>query len=84
MSEYDEKDVNPYELEEDENEKQIGVCKYCSEEVYWMKTRKGKSIPVDTDSVDLGYKGLFDKSLGHECHIVNCEYNNVGDDEVFM
>ena len=30
-------------------------CKSCDAEIYWVKTKKGKAMPVDMDSVDQYY-----------------------------
>lgn len=45
-------------------------CCDCGEPIVWLKTKLGKNIPVNPDSVDVGEK-LYDR-LRHETHFVTC------------
>ena len=38
----------------------------------WLKLANGKSHPVDANTVDEGYAGTFDPSLGHRSHFDTC------------
>lgn len=50
----------------------MAKCKYCGEEIIWMKTKNGKNIPVDPDSIqgDISVE-VYDKKL-MKCHFDSC------------
>jgi len=45
-------------------------CKGCGDEIVWLKTMKGKNIPVDADTVTDG-DAIFDRTV-HTCHFDTC------------
>lgn len=45
-------------------------CKGCGDEIVWLKTQKGKNIPVDADTVTSGDE-IFDRNV-HTCHFETC------------
>jgi len=46
-------------------------CKRCGASIYWVKTFKGKNMPVDASSYTHG-DGIFDKQKGHIPHFDTC------------
>lgn len=49
-------------------------CKSCGAEIYWIKTKAGKDMPVDADSVDPTTQGkptIFDPTV-MTSHFVTC------------
>ena len=57
----------------------LATCKYCQANAVWMKTRNGKMMLVDADSIEESTIELtlddsgneipkFDKALGHVPH----------------
>ncbi len=54
-------------------------CRSCGAYIVWLKTKAGKTMPVDADSVDdadapvgAGEKPLFDANAGHVSHFATC------------
>lgn len=55
-------------------------CTYCGEKIAWTKSRKGKNVPVDVESLseeDVEILGRKDEALGyrykgHVCHFETC------------
>ncbi len=55
-------------------EKKIAVCRKCGEHILWVKTRKGKNMPID-------YKPEFENDTEfkygrHICHFSTCPNAN--------
>ncbi len=46
------------------------ACKGCGDDIVWLKTMKGKNIPVDADTV-VSNEEIFDKDT-HTCHFETC------------
>ena len=46
-------------------------CKACHEPIVWLKTFKGKNIPVDDNSSVREGDETFDRSR-HSCHFDTC------------
>lgn len=46
-------------------------CQSCQAEIIFLKTGKGKSIPVDAESVTEGDE-LFEPRAGHVSHFATC------------
>jgi len=62
-------------------EVRIAKCRSCQANIVWMKTERGKNMPVDADSVDeaelephpqYGGSPQFDQELGHVSHFSTC------------
>jgi hypothetical protein len=54
-------------------------CRSCGAYIVWLKTKAGKNMPVDADSLDdvdleaeAGEMPLFDPSAGHISHFATC------------
>ncbi len=55
-------------------------CRSCGAEIVWMKTKSGKNIPVDAETVDLELNELpiFEPkrslpwTVGHRAHFASC------------
>ena len=45
-------------------------CKKCGAAIIWLKTFRGKNIPVEYDSVE-GLEPQYDRNK-HDCHFDNC------------
>lgn len=62
-------------------EVKIARCRSCNANIVWMKTHRGRNMPVDADSVDeddlepsladMAMPG-FDQQLGHISHFSTC------------
>lgn len=59
---------------------QVTRCRSCDAAVVWMKTNRGRNMPVDVDGIDeadLTYedgKPLFDPEAGHVSHFATCPH----------
>ena len=47
----------------------MALCKSCKEEIEWVRTRKGKMMPIDAEQVEVKNEGdemiyLFDRDGG--------------------
>lgn len=47
-------------------------CKSCGKEIVWMKTKKGKNMPVNANTVQ-GKETVYDHTKGHESHFSTCD-----------
>lgn len=47
-------------------------CQSCQAEIVFLKTGKGKSIPVDAETVTEGDE-LFEPKSGHVAHFATCD-----------
>lgn len=59
----------------EEHERRIVRCSSCRARIIWLKTSKGKNMPVDADSVRPEH-AEFDTSLGHVSHFSTCPNAN--------
>ena len=48
------------------------ACRSCGAEIIFLKTEKGKLIPVDAETVTEGDE-LFDSKGGHVSHFSTCD-----------
>ena len=49
-------------------------CKGCGAEIIWIKTKRGKSMPVDEKPVPY-YKGTKDKIVTEDGDVISCDLN---------
>ena len=47
-------------------------CKSCDKEIAFLKTKKGKSIPVNAETIQ-GKETVFDVAKGHVPHAATCK-----------
>jgi hypothetical protein len=47
-------------------------CRDCGKLIVWMKTKNGKNMPVNAETVKFGEILLFDQSKGHVSHFSDC------------
>ena len=50
-------------------------CKSCDKEIVFLKTKKGKSIPVNAETIQ-GKETVFEVSKGHVPHFSDCPEGN--------
>lgn len=55
----------------------VKLCKSCKALVIWLYTAKGKAVPVDADTVAVGYTDqqfapYMPGLLGHRSHFASC------------
>ncbi len=46
-------------------------CRSCNKEIVFLKTKKGKSIPVNAETIQ-GKEAVFDVAKGHVPHAEDC------------
>ena len=56
----------------------VSKCRWCGGEIVWMKTAKGKDIPVEANSVT-PFDKVFDKQK-NEAHFPTCREQRHADD----
>jgi len=49
----------------------VGKCRSCAAAIVWMPTAKGKTMPVDAETVNRGDE-MYDASKGHVSHFATC------------
>ena len=49
------------------------ICSSCGEYIVWVKTERGKWMPVDADSFEEGDERVFDSSK-HISHFATCPH----------
>lgn len=47
------------------------TCRSCGKEIVFLKTKKGKSIPVNAETIQ-GKETMFDVAKGHVPHFSDC------------
>jgi len=50
----------------------LGECRGCGQPVKWLKTIRGKNIPVDPDTIDDHGATVFDPYQGMVSHFATC------------
>ena len=48
------------------------TCKSCNKEIVWLKTKNGKYMPVNADTIQ-GKETIYDYVKGHISHFSTCE-----------
>ena len=46
-------------------------CKSCNREIVCLKTKNGKNMPVNADTIQ-GKETIYDHKVGHISHFVTC------------
>ena len=46
-------------------------CKSCSKEIVFLKTKSGKTMPVNADTIQ-GRETVYDHKKGHVSHFSDC------------
>ena len=47
-------------------------CKSCNREIVWLKTKNGKNMPVNADTIQ-GKETIYDHRIGHVSHFSDCK-----------
>ena len=47
-------------------------CKSCGKEIVFLKTRNGKIIPINADTMQ-GKETVYDHKIGHVSHFTTCK-----------
>ena len=47
-------------------------CKSCGKEIVFLKTKNGKIIPVNADTIQ-GKETVYDHKIGHVSHFATCK-----------
>ena len=50
----------------------LSECRGCGQPVKWLKTIRGKNIPVDPDTIDDQGATVFDQDQGMVSHFATC------------
>ena len=50
-------------------------CKSCGKEIVFLKTKNGKIIPVNADTIQ-GKETVYDHKVGHMSHFATCPEAN--------
>lgn len=50
--------------------KKVATCRGCGAEIVWLKTQKGKNMPVDAETVTDG-DAIYDRNI-HTSHFDTC------------
>ena len=48
------------------------ICKSCNTEIVWLKTKNGKNMPVNADTIQ-GKETIYDHKIGHISHFSTCK-----------
>ena len=48
------------------------TCKSCNTEIVWLKTKNGKNMPVNADTIQ-GKETIYDHVKGHISHFSTCK-----------
>ena len=59
----------------EEHERRIVRCSSCRAQIIWLKTAKGKNMPVDADTVK-PEDTVFDAESDHISHFATCPNAN--------
>ena len=47
------------------------TCKSCGREIVWLKTKNGKNMPVNADTIQ-EKETVYDHKIGHISHFSTC------------
>jgi len=47
-------------------------CRSCGAIIVWLKTKSGKSMPVNYETFNTGDSGVFSPENGHISHFATC------------
>ena len=47
-------------------------CKSCGKEIVFLKTKNGKIIPINADTIQ-GKETVYDHKIGHVSHFATCK-----------
>jgi len=50
-------------------------CRSCGKEIVWLKTKSGKVMPIDKDTIQ-GKETIYDHTKGHISHFATCPQSN--------
>ncbi|HLE87602.1 MAG TPA: hypothetical protein VI727_08035 [Candidatus Brocadiaceae bacterium] len=48
------------------------TCKSCGKEIVWLKTKNGKNMPVNANTIQ-GKETIYDHKIGHISHFSDCK-----------
>lgn len=50
----------------------MATCRDCDADITWLKTKAGKNMPVNTESLESRDDTEYDANKGHEAHWSTC------------
>lgn len=57
--------------EDDAHDRRVQRCRSCNARIIWLKTKSGKNMPTDADTVSVG-DTEFDPDSAHISHFATC------------